>query len=74
MASKSGHVDRLFVTTKSKVVLLKNGFLWRKPCTRDALAVQMSLTEKNYKHLSRALLDNKKPSITLFFGISVVKS
>jgi DNA-binding MarR family transcriptional regulator len=44
-------VDSSFVTTQSKL-LEKKGFVRRKPSTEDARIVQMSLTDKTYKHLA----------------------
>src|SRR3974390_3310291 len=49
--SKKLHVDSSFVTTQSKL-LEKKGFLRRKTSTEDARIVQMSLTDKTYKHLA----------------------
>ena len=49
--SKKLHVDSSFVTTQSKR-LEKKGFLRRKTSTEDARIVQMSLTDKTYKHLA----------------------
>jgi MarR family transcriptional regulator, organic hydroperoxide resistance regulator len=49
--SKKLHVDSSFVTTQSKL-LEKKGFLRRKNSTEDARIVQMSLTDKTYKHLA----------------------
>ncbi len=49
--SKKLHVDSSFVTTQSKL-LEKKGFVRRKPSTEDARIVQMSLTDKTYKHLA----------------------
>ena len=49
--SKRLHVDSSFVTTQSKL-LEKKGFLRRKTSTEDARIVQMSLTDKTYKHLA----------------------
>jgi MarR family transcriptional regulator, organic hydroperoxide resistance regulator len=49
--SKKLHVDSSFVTTQSKL-LEKKGFLRRKPSPDDARVVQMSLTDKTYKHLA----------------------
>ncbi|MFG3594483.1 MarR family winged helix-turn-helix transcriptional regulator [Bradyrhizobium sp. RDI18] len=51
VVSQLMHVDPSFVTTQSKL-LEKKGFLRRKPCTSDARVVQMSLTDKTYKHLA----------------------
>ncbi|HEY1400798.1 MAG TPA: MarR family transcriptional regulator [Terriglobales bacterium] len=49
--SKKLHVDSSFITTQSKV-LEKKGFLRRRTSTEDARIVQMSLTDKTYKHLA----------------------
>ena len=49
--SKKLHVDPSFVTTQSKI-LEKKGFLHRKTSREDARIVQMSLTDKTYKHLA----------------------
>ena len=49
--SKKLHVDSSFITTQSKV-LEKKGFLRRKTSSEDARIVQMSLTDKTYKHLA----------------------
>ncbi|WP_409410913.1 MarR family winged helix-turn-helix transcriptional regulator [Bradyrhizobium sp. sBnM-33] len=51
VVSQLMHVDPSFVTTQSKL-LEKKGFLRRKPSTSDARVVQMSLTDKTYKHLA----------------------
>jgi DNA-binding MarR family transcriptional regulator len=51
VVSKKLHVDPSFVTTQSKL-LEKKGFLRRKPSPEDARVVQMSLTDKTYKHLA----------------------
>ena len=51
VVSKKLHVDSSFVTTQSKL-LEKKGFLRRKTSTEDARIVQMSLTDKTYKHLA----------------------
>ena len=51
VVSKKLHVDSSFVTTQSKI-LEKKGFLRRKTSSEDARVVQMSLTDKSYKHLA----------------------
>jgi DNA-binding MarR family transcriptional regulator len=51
VVSKKLHVDSSFVTTQSKI-LEKKGFLRRKTSSEDARVVQMSLTDKTYKHLA----------------------
>jgi DNA-binding MarR family transcriptional regulator len=50
-ASKMLHVDPSFVTTQSKM-LEKKGFMRRKASEDDARIVQMSLTDKSYKHIA----------------------
>jgi DNA-binding MarR family transcriptional regulator len=49
--SKMLHVDPSFVTTQSKL-LEKKGFMRRKASEDDARIVQMSLTDKSYKHIA----------------------
>ncbi len=49
--SKLLHVDSSFVTTQSKL-LEKKGFVRRKASTADARIVNMSLTDRTYKHLA----------------------
>jgi MarR family transcriptional regulator, organic hydroperoxide resistance regulator len=49
--SKMLHVDPSFVTTQSKL-LEKKGFVRRKASTDDARIVNMSLSDKTYKHLA----------------------
>lgn len=51
VVSKMLHVDPSFVTTQSKM-LEKKGFMRRKTSGDDARIVQMSLTDKTYKHLA----------------------
>ena len=51
IVSKMLHVDPSFVTTQSKM-LEKKGFMRRKTSADDARIVQMSLTDKSYKHLA----------------------
>jgi MarR family transcriptional regulator, organic hydroperoxide resistance regulator len=51
VVSKKLHVDSSFVTTQSKL-LEKKGFLRRKTSAEDARVVQMSLTDRTYKHLA----------------------
>ena len=51
IVSKRLHVDSSFITTQSKL-LEKKGFLRRKTSSEDARIVQMSLTDKTYKHLA----------------------
>ena len=49
--SKLLHVDSSFVTTQSKL-LEKKGFVRRKTSAADARIVNMSLTDRTYKHLA----------------------
>src|SRR5258708_2527693 len=49
--SKMLHVAPSFVTTQSKM-LEKKGFMRRKASEDDARIVQMSLTDKTYKHMA----------------------
>jgi DNA-binding MarR family transcriptional regulator len=51
VVSKMLHVDPSFVTTQSKM-LEKKGFMRRKTSAEDARIVQMSLTDKTYKHIA----------------------
>src|SRR5260370_2247473 len=51
VVSKMLHVDPSFVTTQSKL-LEKKGFMRRKTSQDDARVVQMSLTDKSYKHIA----------------------
>src|SRR5258706_10545683 len=51
VVSKMLHVDPSFVTTQSKM-LEKKGFMRRKTSPDDARVVQMSLTDKTYKHIA----------------------
>src|SRR5436189_6412180 len=51
VVSKMLHVDPSFVTTQSKM-LEKKGFMRRKTSADDARVVQMSLTDKAYKHIA----------------------
>jgi MarR family transcriptional regulator, organic hydroperoxide resistance regulator len=51
VVSKKLHVDSSFVTTQSKL-LEKKGFLRRKTSAEDARVVQMSLTDRTYKHMA----------------------
>jgi DNA-binding MarR family transcriptional regulator len=51
VVSKMLHVDPSFVTTQSKM-LEKKGFMRRKASGEDARVVQMSLTDKTYKHIA----------------------
>lgn len=51
VVSRMLHVDPSFVTTQSKL-LEKKGFMRRKSSADDARVVQMSLTDKSYKHIA----------------------
>src|SRR3954469_6253656 len=51
VVSKMLHVDPSFVTTQSKM-LEKKGFMRRKTSEDDARVVEMSLTDKAYKHIA----------------------
>jgi DNA-binding MarR family transcriptional regulator len=51
VVSKMLHVDSSFVTTQSKM-LEKKGFMRRKTSAEDARIVEMSLTDKSYKHMA----------------------
>src|ERR1044071_857658 len=51
VVSKMLYVDPSFVTTQSKM-LEKKGFMRRKTSGDDARVVQMSLTDKTYKHIA----------------------
>lgn len=51
VVSRMMHVDPSFVTAQSKL-LEKKGLLHRRPSASDARVVQMSLTDKTYKHLA----------------------
>ena len=61
--SKKLHVDSSFVTTQSKL-LEKKGFLRRKTSSEDARIVQMSLTDKTYKHMES--LASQRESLSSF--------
>jgi DNA-binding MarR family transcriptional regulator len=63
VAAKMLHVDSSFVTTQSKM-LEKKGLLRRKTSSEDARIVQMSLTDRAYKHLSN--LDSRQQSLYEF--------
>jgi len=51
--SKMLHVDSSFVTTQSKR-LEKSGFISRKASMEDGRIVNLSLTDKTWKHLANA--------------------
>jgi DNA-binding MarR family transcriptional regulator len=63
VAAKMLHVDSSFVTTQSKM-LEKKGLLRRKTSSEDARIVQMSLTDRAYKHLAN--LDSRQQSLYEF--------
>jgi DNA-binding MarR family transcriptional regulator len=63
VVSKMLHVDSSFVTTQSKM-LEKKGFMHRKTSEADARIVQMSLTDKAYKHI--ASLDSQRDAVKEF--------
>jgi DNA-binding MarR family transcriptional regulator len=65
VVSKKLHVDSSFVTTQSKL-LEKKGFLRRKTSTEDARIVQMSLTDKTYKHLTALAAQQESLSEFIF--------
>ncbi|WP_245327018.1 hypothetical protein [Bradyrhizobium sacchari] len=49
-----------FITTQSKL-LEKNMFLRRRPCTRDARVVQLSLTDNACKRLADIAAQQEEP-------------
>ena len=51
VVSKMLHVDPSFVTTQSKM-LEKKGLMRRRTSPDDARVVQMTLTDKTYKHMA----------------------
>ncbi len=61
--SKMLHVDPSFVTTQSKL-LEKKGFVRRRVSEEDARIVQMSLTDKTYKHMES--LASQRESLSNF--------
>lgn len=63
VVSKMLHVDPSFVTTQSKM-LEKKGFMRRRTSENDARVVQMSLTDKTYKHI--ASLASQRESLNDF--------
>jgi MarR family transcriptional regulator, organic hydroperoxide resistance regulator len=65
VVSKKLHVDSSFVTTQSKL-LEKKGFLRRKTSSEDARIVQMSLTDKTYKHLAGLAAQQEKLNEFIF--------
>jgi DNA-binding MarR family transcriptional regulator len=69
--SKMLHVDPSFVTTQSKL-LEKKGYIRRKPSSEDARIVNMSLTDKTYKHLSSLASQQERLNEFIFaeFGAS----
>ena len=66
VVSKMLHVDPSFVTTQSKM-LEKKGFMRRKTSGDDARVVQMSLTDKTYKHIA-ALASQQEELNNFIFG------
>jgi MarR family transcriptional regulator, organic hydroperoxide resistance regulator len=70
VVSKLMHVDSSFITTQSKL-LEKKGFLRRKSSAHDARVVQMSLTDKTYKHLASVVAQQKALDKFVFgeFGV-----
>jgi DNA-binding MarR family transcriptional regulator len=66
IVAKMLHVDSSFVTTQSKI-LEKNGFLRRRASQEDARVVQMSLTDKSYKHIA-GLSDQQEEVDNFIFG------
>ena len=66
VVSKMLHVDPSFVTTQSKM-LEKKGFMRRKTSGDDARVVQMSLTDKTYKHIA-ALTSQQEELNNFIFG------
>jgi len=70
VVSKKLHVDSSFVTTQSKL-LEKKGFLRRKTSTEDARIVQMSLTDKTYKHLAALASQQETLSEFIFAELDV---
>jgi MarR family transcriptional regulator, organic hydroperoxide resistance regulator len=71
VVSKKLHVDSSFVTTQSKL-LEKKGFLRRKTSPEDARVVQMSLTDKTYKHMANLASQQENLNAFIFaeFGDS----
>src|ERR1700743_2449934 len=63
VVSKMLHVDPSFVTTQSKL-LEKKGFVRRRVSEEDARIVQMSLTDKTYKHMES--LASQRESLSSF--------
>src|ERR1700740_3152869 len=60
VVAKMLHVDPSFVTSQSKL-LEKKGYLRRKTSAKDARMVQMSLTDRTYKHLTN--LESRQQSL-----------
>jgi MarR family transcriptional regulator, organic hydroperoxide resistance regulator len=65
VVSKMLHVDPSFVTTQSKM-LEKKGFVRRKASRVDARVVQMSLTDKTYKHIASLAAQQEELSNFIF--------
>jgi DNA-binding MarR family transcriptional regulator len=69
LVAKMLQVDASFITTQSKM-LEKKGLLRRKPSPADARVVQMSMTEKAYKHIASLAAQQEKISSYVFEGFS----
>jgi DNA-binding MarR family transcriptional regulator len=69
VVSKMLHVDPSFVTTQSKL-LEKKGFMRRKTSRVDARVVQMSLTDKTYKHIASLAAQQEELSNFIFAEFS----
>jgi MarR family transcriptional regulator, organic hydroperoxide resistance regulator len=69
VVSKKLHVDSSFVTTQSKI-LEKKGFLRRRTSSEDARVVQMSLTDKTYKHLANLAAQQEALNEFIFAELS----
>lgn len=67
--SKMLHVDSSFVTTQSKM-LEKKGFMRRKTSEDDARVVQMSLTDKSYKHIANLAAQQEALNEFIFAELS----
>jgi len=65
VVSKMLHVDPSFVTTQSKM-LEKKSFVRRKTSDEDARIVQMSLTDKTYKHMAGLASQQAKLNAFIF--------
>jgi MarR family transcriptional regulator, organic hydroperoxide resistance regulator len=69
VVSKMLHVDPSFVTTQSKM-LEKKGFMRRKTSEDDARVVQMSLTDKAYKHIAGLAAQQEELNTFIFAEFS----